>query len=174
MVIKQLAQVISLGVAMATAVMLGKMIGEGEKQRVKIYAGKFLRLSFVLSAISGTLIFLLRDLPAMYMKLSVEGGMYLSHMLIVLALIFICQAMTTTMIVGVFRAGGDSKIGLIIDVVSMWCFSIPAGLIAGFVLKLDVRIVYTLLLFDEVIKIPMCVVRYRSNKWIQDVTRQII
>lgn len=175
MVTKQLAQVISLGVAMATAVILGKMIGEGiKKQRVKIYAGKYLKLSFVLASISGILILLLRDLPAKYMKLSFDANMYLSHMLIVLAFIFVCQTMNTTMIVGVFRAGGDSKIGLIIDVASMWFFSIPAGIIAGFILHLDVRIVYTLLLFDEVLKIPMCVIRYRSDKWIKDVTRQII
>ncbi len=175
MVTKQLAQVISLGVAMATAVILGKMIGEGiKKQRVKIYAGKYLKLSFVLASISGILILLLRDLPAKYMKLSFDANMYLSHMLIVLAFIFVCQTMNTTMIVGVFRAGGDSKIGLIIDVASMWFFSIPAGIIAGFILHLDVRIVYTLLLFDEILKIPMCVIRYRSDKWIKDVTRQII
>jgi len=174
MVAKQLAQVISLGVAMATAVILGKMIGEGEKQRVKIYAGKYLKLSFVLASISGILILLLRDLPAKYMKLSFDANMYLSHMLTVLAFIFVCQTINTTMIVGIFRAGGDSKIGLIIDVASMWFFSIPAGIIAGFILHLDVRIVYTLLLFDEVLKIPMCVIRYRSDKWIKDVTRQII
>ncbi len=174
MVTKQLAQVISLGVAMATAVMLGKMIGEGEKQRVKIYAKKYLKLSFVLASISCILILLLKDLPIKYMKLTPEANMYLSHMLVVLAFIFVCQAVNTTMIVGVFRAGGDSKTGLIIDVSSMWLFSIPAGLIAGFILYLDVRIVYILLLFDEVIKVPMCLIRYKSNKWIKDVTRQTI
>lgn len=172
MVTKQLAQVISLGVAVATAVMLGKMIGEGERERVKLYARKYLQLSFILSAISCALILLLKGLPVKYMKLSPDAGMYLSHMLIVLAFIFVCQAINTTMIVGIFRAGGDSKIGLIIDATTMWGFSIPAGLIAGFIFHLDVRIVYTLLLFDEVLKLPMCIIRYKSNKWIQDVTRE--
>lgn len=173
MVVKQLAQVISLGVAMATAVILGKMIGEGETNRVKIYAKKFIKLSLMLAVISCLLILLLKDIPARYMKLSLEASVYLSHMLIVLAFIFICQAINTTLIVGVFRAGGDSRFGLFADVSTMWGFSIPMGLITGFLLKLDVRIVYFFLLSDEILKLPLCAFRYKSNKWIKDVTREI-
>ncbi len=34
----------------------------------------------------------------------------------------VAQAFNTTMVVGVFRAGGDTKFGLIMDVSTMWGF----------------------------------------------------
>lgn len=172
-VIKQLAQVVSMGVASATAIILGKMIGEGERKRVEIYASKFFKLSLILALISSAGIFICRKLPAKYMNLTDEASMYLAHMLIVLMFVFIAQAVNTTMIVGIFRAGGDSKFGLIADVASMWGFSLPAGFIIGFIFKLDVRIVYTFLLSDELIKFPFCLKRYKSKTWLKDVTRNI-
>lgn len=171
MVIKQLAQILSLGVSMATAIILGKMIGENEIAKAKLYSFKFIYLSLFLAAISSIGIFLIRPLPAKYMVLTETASMYLSHMLIVLMLVFIAQAFNTTMIVGVFRAGGDSKFGLMADVMSMWFFSVPMGIIAGFVLKLDVRIVYIFLLSDELLKVPICILRYRTDIWLKNVTR---
>lgn len=174
MVVKQLAQVVSLGVAMATAVILGKMIGENEKAKAKLYSVKFIKLSLVLALISSAGIFLIRPLPAKYMALTAEAASYLSHMLLVLMFAFIAQAFNTTMIVGISRAGGDSKFGLIADVLSMWFFSVPMGILTGFVLKWDIRIVYIFLLSDEFLKVPICILRYRTNIWLKDVTRNIV
>lgn len=174
MVIKQLAQVISLGVAMATAIILGKMIGENEIARAKLYSVKFIRLSLILATISSIGIFLIRPLPAKYMVLTQEAASYLSHMLLVLMFAFIAQAFNTTMIVGVFRAGGDSKFGLMADLLSMWFFSVPMGILAGFILKWDIRIVYIFLLSDEFLKVPVCYLRYKTNIWLKDVTRNLI
>ena len=45
-------------------------------------------------------------------------------------------------------------------------------LIAAFVFHAPVQVVYILLMSDEVIKVPITVMRYRSYKWIQNVTRE--
>lgn len=45
------------------------------------------------------------------------------------------------------------------------------GFIAAFVLKLSVPAVYVILMSDEIIKIPISLWRYRSYKWLKDVTR---
>lgn len=173
-VVKQLAQVVSLGVAFATAVILGKMIGENEINQAQYYSVKLLRLSLILAVISSIGIFIIRPLPAKYMALTETAAFYLSHMLLVLMFAFIAQAFNTTMIVGIFRAGGDSKFGLIADVASMWFFSVPMGILAGFVFKWDIRIVYIFLLSDEFLKVPICILRYRTGIWLKDVTRTIV
>lgn len=46
------------------------------------------------------------------------------------------------MVVGIFRAGGDTRLGLIIDVSTMWGGSILFGALCAFVLKLPVEAVY--------------------------------
>ena len=77
----------------------------------------------------------------------------------------------TTIIVGVLRAGGDTKAGLFIDVGTLWMFSIVLGAIAAFVLKASVTVVYMILLSDEILKIPFSTWRYRKRIWLKDVTR---
>ena len=84
----------------------------------------------------------------------------------------IAQAFNTTMVVGIFRSGGDTKFGLIMDVSTMWGCSILLGALAAFVLHWSVPAVYVLLMSDELIKIPITIKRYLSYKWLKDVTRE--
>ena len=92
-------------------------------------------------------------------------------MMIVMTYFAIAQAYNTTMVVGVFRAGGDINFGLFLDCTTMWLGSILCGFIAAFVLKLPVSVVYIILLSDELIKIPLTTWRYKTMKWVKNVTR---
>ena len=75
------------------------------------------------------------------------------------------QTVNTSIIVGVFRAGGDTRFGFICDTIDMWVYAVPLGFIAAFVLKLPVKWVYFLLLTDEFVKWPFVFKRYFSYKW---------
>jgi Na+-driven multidrug efflux pump len=93
-------------------------------------------------------------------------------MFFVMSYFSLAQCWNATMVVGVFRSGGDSKFGLIMDVASMWGFSILLGAIAAFVFEASVPVVYVILMSDEVIKVPITWKRYRSYKWLRDITRE--
>ena len=71
-----------------------------------------------------------------------------------------------------FRAGGDSRFGLICDVLDMWVYAVPLGFLAAFVLRLPVMWVYVLLCTDEFVKLPFVIRHYRSGKWLQNITRE--
>ena len=81
------------------------------------------------------------------------------------------QAYNTTMIVGIFRAGGDTKFGLFLDVATMWGGSILLGAVCAFVLHWSIPAVYVVLMCDEVIKVPFTTWRYKSMQWLRNVTR---
>ena len=49
--------------------------------------------------------------------------------------------------------------------------SIFFGALAAFVWKLPVPIVYMILMSDEVIKLPLTTIRYKTMKWLKNVTR---
>ena len=83
-------------------------------------------------------------------------------------------AVNTVLIAGVFRAGGDSKFGLICDIIDMWVYAVPLGLISAFILKLPVLVVYFLLCTDEFVKWPWVFKRYKSEKWLKNITREDI
>lgn len=89
----------------------------------------------------------------------------------VMSYFVIAQAVNTTLVVGVFRSGGDTRFGLILDVSTMWGFSILLGAVAAFFLHASVPVVYILLMSDELVKLPLTLKRYRSYKWLKDVTR---
>ena len=153
-VARQLATVVAFGIANATAIMIGKAIGAGDTERAEEYGGRFIRLTLVFGLIGGGIVLAARPILISVMTLSAQAQEYLSFMMLIMSYFVMAQAMNTTLIVGVFRAGGDSKIGLLFDCGSMWGGSILLGSIAAFVLHLDLRIVYVLMMSDELIKIP--------------------
>lgn len=170
-VCRQLATVVTFGISGATAIFLGKTIGEHKFELAKIYSKKFLKLALVTGTLGGAIIFFSRPLIVSNMSFSEEAAEYLAVMLFVMFYFSIAQSFTCTMIVGIFRAGGDTRYGLICDVGAMWGFSILFGFLAAFVFKWDIRLVYVILMSDEIIKIPIALHRYRSKKWLKDITR---
>lgn len=170
-VMRQLALVVSFGVANATAIMIGKVIGEGKPEYAKAYGGRFVRLSICVGVAGAGVVLLISPLVRSFLTLTPQAKEYLRLMMFVMAYYIISQSFNTTMIVGVFRGGGDTRFGLLVDAATLWCVAIPFGALAAFVWKLPPIPVYMILTCDELLKIPMGIWRYRSYKWIQNVTR---
>lgn len=171
-VARQLATVVAFGLSSAAAIQLGKTIGEKKTEHARAYAKQFIILSVVMGAIGGALILAISPVAAAALSLTETAKAYLRIMFIVMSYFVIGQAFNSTMVVGIFRSGGDTRFGLILDVTTMWCCSILFGFLAAFVFKLSVPIVYMILMSDEIIKIPITYKRYRSYKWLKDVTRE--
>ena len=106
-----------------------------------------------------------------FLSVSERSANYMGFMLICMSVYVFAQAINTTMIVGVFRAGGDTKVGLYMDAGTMWGGSILCGAIAAFVFKAPVEVVYMIILADEFIKLPLSFIRYKQKKWLKNVTR---
>ena len=170
-VARQLATVVSFGLSSAAAIYLGKTIGEKRMEHARAYAKRFIGLSLIMGVLGGAVILIASPVASAFLSLSAEAKDYLRIMFFVMSYFVVGQALNTTMVVGIFRSGGDTRFGLILDVSTMWCCSILLGFLAAFVFKLSVPIVYMILMSDEIIKIPITSWRYRSCKWLRDVTR---
>ncbi|MGN1030260.1 MAG: MATE family efflux transporter [Butyricicoccaceae bacterium] len=171
-VVRQLATVASFGVASAAAVMVGQTLGEGRKELAKQYADRLVRLAMLLSLVGAGLILLIRPLILSGVAISEEAVHYLSVMLLVMCYFVIAQVYNTVVIVGILRGGGDTKFGFMVDVIFMWGIAILFGFIAAFVLKWSVIPVYLILTCDEILKVPASALRYRSKKWLNNITRE--
>ena len=170
-VARQLATVVAFGLSSATAIYLGKTIGEKKFEHAKAYANRFLWLSVIMGALGGGLILAASPVAAAALSLSVEAKGYLKFMFFIMSYFVVAQSFNTTMVVGTFRSGGDTRFGLIMDVSTMWGGSILFGWLAAFVFKCSVPVVYMILMCDELIKVPITWIRYKSFKWLKDVTR---
>ena len=171
-VCRQLSMVVAFGTANATAILVGKAIGEKREELAKEYASRLLKLSLYLGILGGLFLLLITPVVCHTMKLSDLSRSYLQFMMFTLSYYVVGQSINCTLVVGVFRGGGDTLFGLFLDVGIMWSCSILAAAIAAFVLHVPMPWVYLVLCSDEIIKIPICMHRYRSYKWLKNITRQ--
>jgi putative efflux protein, MATE family len=171
-VARQLAQVVVFGISSATAIWLGKTLGEGKTEHARAYAKRFIWLSLILGGLGGGMILLSGPIVIRVLTLSAQSQSYLNFMFFVMSYFVVGQAFNTTMVCGIFRSGGDTKFGLYMDVTTMWGCSILLGGAAAFVFHAGVPAVYAILMSDEIIKVPICIWRYRKYKWLRNVTRE--
>lgn len=171
-VVRNFGTVLCFGTASAGGILLGNVMGEGKMESAKIYASRLIRLTVITGAIGGLLILIATPFVLHFAALSETASGYLKYMLLINTVYVMGSAVNTTLIAGVFRAGGDSRFGFICDTIDMWCYAVPLGFFAAFVLKLPVMAVYVLLCTDEFVKWPWVIKHYLSGKWLKNITRE--
>lgn len=171
-VIRNFGCVLCFGIGSATSLILGQYLGRGEIEEAKKAGRDFLLLSVAAGVIGGLVVFAVKPLAVRFANISEKSMEYLIFMLNVNCFYIMGTAVNTTLITGVFRAGGDSKFGMICDTIDMWGYAVPLGLIAAFVLHLPVKVVYILLCTDEFVKWPWVFKHYFSYKWARNITRE--
>ena len=170
-VVRNFGTILCFGIASAGGILLGKIIGENRLEDARSDAGKLMKLTVISGAIGGLLILAAMPFVLTYADLTDKAMHYLKIMLLINTYYVMGAAVNTTLIAGVFRAGGDSRFGFICDVIDMWVYAVPLGFFAAFVLKLPVMWVYFLLCTDEFVKWPWVIKHYRSGKWLNNITR---
>lgn len=171
-VVRNFGTILCFGMASAGGILLGNKIGENRLEEVKKDAGRLMKLTVASGALGGLIILAVTPFVLKYAALSGTAMHYLKYMLLINTYYVMGAAVNTTLIAGVFRAGGDSRFGFICDVIDMWVYAVPLGFIAAFVLKLPVMWVYFLLCTDEFVKWPWVIRHYRSDKWLHNITRE--
>lgn len=173
-VVRNLSTTFCFAVASAGGILLGNVMGEGKLDKAKQYASQVMKMT-VISGLAGAAV-LIACIPLVLRfaaaSLSETALGYLKVMLWINTYYIMGAAVNTSLIAGVFRAGGDTRFGLICDSIDMWCYAVPLGFFAAFVLKLPVLWVYFLLCTDEFVKWPWVIGHYRSGKWARNITRQ--
>ncbi|MBE5997774.1 MAG: MATE family efflux transporter [Lachnospiraceae bacterium] len=168
---RQFAMVISFGIAGSAAIMIGKEIGKGDRTRAEQYGRYFLILTVFSGLLGSSLVFFLRPFLIRGMGFTGITADYANAFLTIMSYYTFCSSVNTTCVVGIFRAGGDTRIGLIMDVSTMYGGSILLGFVTAFILKWPVKVVFAFLTCDEVIKIPISLLRYRKKRWLSNITR---
>ncbi|MBP5305969.1 MAG: MATE family efflux transporter [Lachnospiraceae bacterium] len=172
-VARNFGTVVGFAIAGATGIILGQLLGANKFEEAKQSAHRLVILSAVTGLVGGVIIFAFKPLILQFAARSLDaaGLDLLSFMLLIQTYYCMGQTVNTAIIVGVFRAGGDSRFGLIIDSVDMWLYAVPLGLLAAFVFKFPVKLVYFLLLTDEFVKWPWVFKKYFGYSWLKNITR---
>ena len=173
-VVRNIGSVFCFAIASAGTILLGQIMGKGDLEKSKKYASRMLRLTVITGALGGVIVLAATPFVLKFGSLNETAMHYLKYMLLINSYYIMGSAVNTALIAGVFRAGGDTKFGLICDTVDMWVYAVPLGFFAAFVLKLPVLWVYFLLCTDEFVKWPWVLHHYRKGEWAKNITRENI
>ncbi len=172
MTIENFAFVPFVGLSTAAAIMIGHRIGADEEHRALDYARQFLVMTIVLGALVGAVIFVAADFVLGFYKIGEAVRQTGRILLTIVAAALWIKSSNMMLIVGVLRAGGDTRYGFAIDVGTLWVIGLPAVVLGAFFFHLPVEWVYLLAVSDEVSKFILGSYRLVSKRWINNLARQ--
>jgi putative MATE family efflux protein len=164
--------VLFTGLCSACAVLIGKYVGVNDIKTAKEYSKRFMFLLPFTGLLVGGAVILCRQGVLSFYTASDEVMGIAYILLLILSLEFIIRNISYICIVGIFRAGGDTKTGAYYDLICLWGIGLPVTFVCGILLKMDIVFVYALMLFSEdTIKALMCLRYFKTMKWIKPVNQ---
>lgn len=170
-VIFQMSMSFIIGMSSASAVIIGKTVGQKDMRQTSQYAHKLLRVYFVAGMMLFSLILMLRGPVIQYYKIEPGTISMARQFMVVYAVVIFCTAFCHPMITGILRGGGDIMYAAVADAGCLWLF-LPIGAIAAFLFQVSPPMVYFILRLEIVMKMFVCLFRLRNDNWIHLVIRE--
>ena len=157
------------GIGTGSGILAGNEPGSGDLETARKYGRQLCKISLTAGAVSGLLILLSGPMVLIFTtSLTEQAHAYLRIMLYICSYYMTGKSINSTVIAGIFCAGGGTKSGLLCDAVTMWVITIPLGTFTAFVLHLPILAVYFLPDFDELVKLPAVYRHYEQSKWVKN------
>ena len=170
-ILRNLGSIMCFGMAYGGAILIGKYIGADNLELAKRNASRLAKSTIFFGFLGSLFMILCTPLLYKFANLSLQALIYLKYVNYINALSLFGASINTVLICGIFRAGGDSKFGFILDTIAMWGVSVPLAFIIAFVLKLPPLVCFFIMYIDEYEKMAVIVYHYKSGKWLKNITR---
>lgn len=171
--IEQVAFVVFIGISNATSVLVGNRIGAGRENEAYLYAGRSLGLGIVGGILLGIVLqFVKAPLLSLY-NVSPEVIRNASNIINVVSFFLWIRVNNMTTVVGILRAGGDTRFSLFLDGIIIWIVGVPMAYLGAFFWDFPVYLVYLCAMSEEATKWLLGINRYFSRKWINNLTAHV-
>jgi len=171
--IEGLAFVIFIGISEACGILIGNRIGAGEEEKAFLYARRTLSISMTGAILMGFMILFLSGFILQFYKISDAAHFNAQNVLRVMSFALWIKVTNLTLIVGILRAGGDTRFGMFLDAGSVWLVGVPLALLGAFVLHLPVHLVYLMVISEEFVKLLIAMWRFLSKRWVNNLSRSV-
>ncbi|MBP3508705.1 MATE family efflux transporter [Oscillibacter sp.] len=175
--LNRLFLVVCFGLGAATAVMVGKAIGEGkEKDEVMALSQALLWFAVLVGGAVGLVALLL--VPTLFVpfifpmfKLFGQSAAIATALAVTGFGTIPLHAYAISAVTGVLRAGGDVAFSTTLDLTPQWLLCLPLTALCALILKTGAWPIAIAIQMESVVKSPLCAWRIGGGKWIHDVTR---
>lgn len=154
-----------VGGAVACSVLIGHQLGLRKYKQAQVTAVFLTRTTTVIACVVG--LFIPALIWGLESQISLSEDVKTVTLTIALALVFIIplRVFAMMLIVGVLRAGGDSKGVIVIDGVTLWGLGLPIVATCAFVLGWSISAVFIVLVIEEAIKAGWLWLRVNKGMW---------
>jgi Na+-driven multidrug efflux pump len=157
----------------ALLILVGERLGADDLDGAKRTASKILFIVTIVGLCAGGLLFLTSRFIVLLFGFTPLGVHYTMLILTVYSAFLVVKALAGAFIVGVLRAGGDTRFAMVTEVCTIWLYGVPCAFFFALYMHLPVHIVILIVQFEEVIKFFILLHRYRSGKWVKDLVKDI-
>lgn len=167
-----LLKVASVGACTAASIIIGKQIGMGDRGRLKetvvtlqlLFVGVGIMLGLILFAIRTPLLSVYRISDETY---------YLANAFMIIQSVVICtMSYQMPANCGIIRGGGETRYGMILDVISIWLIVLPVSCLGAFVWNFSPIVVVICLNADQVFKCIPAAIYTNSYRWVHHLARE--
>lgn len=162
-----------IGIASASGIVLGQRLGQGAEPR--LYQQSWQLVGF--SALLGLLLAALFSLswshfPQWFPALAEVPESLLSPLLLWISLTLALKSLTMPMIIGLLRAGGDTRFCLWQDMLALWCWGLPLTAAVTLIWPQSWSWVVLALLAEELAKLFASSWRVSRRHWLTSLVLQ--
>jgi putative MATE family efflux protein len=168
--IEQVAFVVFIGISNATSVLVGNRIGAGKENEAYVYAGRSLGIGILGGIFLGIVVQLVKAPVLSIYNVSPDVIQNASSLINVVSFFLWIRVNNMTTVVGILRAGGDTRFSLFLDGIIIWIVGVPMAYLGAFVFNFPVYLVYLCAMSEEATKWFLGINRYLSRKWINNLT----
>lgn len=167
----QVVSVVCYASGNASAVIIGKTVGEGDIPRVKAYAKTLQIIYLAIGILSGVTLFVSRDLIVRLYEVTPMAEKLAKQFIAVLSVTVVGTSYQCACLTGIVTGGGDTKFVLINDLIHQWLIVIPSAFLSAFVFHWPLWVTVLCLKSDQILKCFVAVIKVNRYKWIHKLTR---
>lgn len=170
--IENLVFVFFIGVCHSCNILVGKHIGAEDESGARRIAGSFLILTPLLGLVLGAIVLVLRGPVVDLFEIENSSKAVARALLLMYAFEIGFRNIPYIEVVGIFRAGGDTRIGFFGDLTVQYLVVIPIAAILGLAVKLPFVTTFVIMqICDDIAKNLIYFIHYRKGNWIKPVSR---
>ena len=170
----QVVSVVCYASGNASAVIIGKTVGEGDIPRVKAYARTLQIIYALIGVLTGLILLLCSNLVIGFYEVTPEAEKLAHQFIRVLSVSVIGTSYQCACLTGIVTGGGDTKFVLINDLIHQWLIVIPGAFLSAFVFGWPVWVTFLCLKSDQILKCFVAIIKVNRYKWIRKLTRDAV
>ena len=167
-----LLKVTAVGASSAASVLIGKSVGEGDMDKLRLYT-RTLQLIFVSIGVMLCAVMLIVRIPLLHIyapKISPETYSLANAYMMIQAVVLLVTSYQMPVNTGIIRGGGDVRFVLYLDTVAILIF-VPLAWMGGLMWHWPAIAVIICVNFDQFLKCFPAFFRVNSYKWVHKLTR---